>query len=180
MLGILGRSIRYAKAITLTTAALLLGVSCGEQRATAPQSSSSRSENSKLSLVECPTNETLTTTALVGLLGGTVQLGATSITIPSGALTAPTLIQITIPASQYMEIDVSAVGFASFVFQQPVTITLDYSRCSRSNIDQQPLEVWHIDTTTHELLENMGGVDDKSARSITFTTGHLSGYAVAN
>ena len=174
------RSIRSLKAISLTVAALAFGVSCGEQRATAPQAAASRSDESTPSLLECPTNQTLTTTTLVGLLGGTVQLGATSVTIPSGALTAPTLIQLTIPASRYMEIDVSAVGFASFVFQQPVTVTIDYSRCTRSNIDQETLQVWHIDTTTKQLLENMGGTDDKTSQSITFTTGHLSGYAVAN
>lgn len=95
-------------------------------------------------------------------------------------MTAPTLLQVTIPASRYMEIDVSAVGFASFVFQQPVSITIDYSRCNRSDLDQQTLNVWHIDPITKQLLENMGGSDDKTSRRITFTTGHLSGYAVAN
>ena len=114
------------------------------------------------------------------MLGGTVQLGATGITLPSGALAAPTLIQVTVPSSRFMEIDVSAVGFQSFLFQLPVTITIDYSRCNRNDIDQQTLHVWHIDPLTKELLEDMGGTDDKIAHQITFTTGHLSGYAVAN
>jgi hypothetical protein len=113
-------------------------------------------------------------------LGGTVQLGTTSISIPSGALSVPTLIQVTVPASRFMEIDVTAVGFTSFLFQKPVSVTIDYSRCSRGDIDQATLHVWHIDPVTKELLEDMGGSDDKTARRITFTTGHLSGYAVAN
>ena len=125
-------------------------------------------------------NETTSSSGLVGLLGGTVQLGETGISIPSGALAAPTLIQVTVPSSRYMEIDVSAVGFTSFLFQQPVTITIDYSRCNRSDIDAQALHVWHIDPVTKALLEDMGGTDDKVAHLITFTTGHLSGYAVAN
>ena len=79
-----------------------------------------------------------------------------------------------------MEIDVSAVGFTSFLFQQPVTITIDYSRCNRNNLDPQTLQVWHIDPLTHQMLENMGGVVDTATQQITFTTGHLSGYAVAN
>ena len=41
------------------------------------------------------------------------------------------------------------------------------------------LSVWHIDVTTKALLENMGGVNDTVARKITFSTPHLSGYAVA-
>ena len=110
-----------------------------------------------------------------------VDVGATAISVPAGALTVPQLIQVTVPASNYMEIDVTAVGFESFLFQQPVSITIDYSRCTRSNIDSQTLHVWHIDPVTHDLLEEMGGVvDDKISRHITFTTGHLSGYAVAN
>lgn len=79
-----------------------------------------------------------------------------------------------------MEIDVSAVGFQTFLFQQPVTITIDYSRCGRSDIDQKTLHVFHIDPITKQLLEDMGGVDDKVSQHITFTTGHLSGYAVAD
>ena len=164
----------------IVVAALLLATSCGEQRATAPKASASHSLIKAPSLLECPTDETTTTSGLVDPLGGAVQLGATGISIPSGAISTPTLLQVTIPSSRFMEIDVSAVGFESFLFDQPVTITIDYSRCARNDIDQQTLHVWHIDPVTKALLEDMGGTDDKVARRFTFTTGHLSGYAVAN
>jgi len=164
----------------VTAAIVVMGVSCGEPRATAPGTSTLRSDGSSPALLECPSNQTTTTSAVVGLLGGAVTLGGTTITIPGGALTAPTLLQVTIPASRYMEIDVTAVGFTSFLFQKPVSVTIDYSRCTRSDLDQQTLHVWHIDPDTKQLLEDMGGVDDKSSRRITFSTGHLSGYAVAN
>ena len=172
--------VRRAGVVGFVVATLLLATSCGEHRATAPEASASRSEDNSPSLLECPTNQTTSTSGLIGLLGGSVQLGATGISIPSGAITVPTLIQLTVPSSRFMEIDVSAVGFQSFLFQQPVTITIDYSRCARNDIDQQTLHVWHIDPVTKELLEDMGGTDDKLTRTITFTTGHLSGYAVAN
>lgn len=169
-----------SRSYLVTAAILFVGLSCGEPRATAPDTSMSQSGGSSPSLIECPTNETTTTSAVVGLLGGVIKLGGTSITIPSGALTAPTLLQVTIPASRFMEIDVTAVGFTSFLFQQPVTVTIDYSRCARSDLDQQTLTVWHIDPATKQRLEDMGGTDDKASRQITFSTGHLSGYAVAN
>ena len=175
-----GRSVCRSGKVVAAVAALLITSSCGEPRATAPNSSSSRSESSTPTLIECPSDQTLSTSGLVGLLGGSVQLGATGITIPGGALTAPTLFQVTVPASRFMEIDVSAVGFTSFLFQQPVTITIDYSRCNRNDLNPQTLQVWHIDPVTHQMLENMGGVVDSVAKHITFTTGHLSGYAVAN
>jgi len=175
------RSKSHLKSFLVTVAIGLIGLSCGEPRATAPETSTLLGGGSSSpSLVECPTTETTTTSAVVGLLGGVIQLGGTSITIPSGALTAPTLLQVTVPASRFMEIDVSAVGFTSFLFQQPVSVTIDYSRCTRSDLDQQTLHVWHIDPITKQLLEDMGGTDDKASRRITFTTGHLSGYAVAN
>jgi hypothetical protein len=39
--------------------------------------------------------------------------------------------------------------------------------------------VWHIDPLTKTFLEDMGGVDDKVARTVTFSTDHFSGYAIA-
>ena len=174
------RSNSRLKSFVVTAALVFMGVSCGEQRATAPGTSTSRSDGTSPSLIECPSNETTTTSAIVGLLGGVIQLGGTSVTIPSGALTTPTLLQVSIPASRFMEIDVTAVGFTSCVFQQPISVTIDYSRCARSDLDQQTLHVWHIDPVTKQLLEDMGGTDDKASRRITFSTGHLSGYAVAN
>ena len=96
-------------------AMLLLALSCGEPRATAPEPTSSQSKNPGTNLLECPTDQTTTTSSIVGLLGGVVQLGATSISIPAGALLAPTPIRVTIPASTYMEIDVTALDVVTGV-----------------------------------------------------------------
>ena len=159
-------------------AALLLASSCGEQHPTAARAPRSSSASAS-TLLECPANSSQTTSAIVGVLGGTVSLGGTSIAIPPGALSAPTLITVTVPAGQYMEVDVHANDLTSFLFNSPVSITIDYSRCNRNDIQSAPLTVWHINEQTKALIENMGGSDDKVAQSITFSTGHLSGYAVA-
>lgn len=131
-------------------------------------------------LVECPTSEASSSTAVVTPLGGLVSVGGTSVSIPAGALLAPTTVTVTVPASQLMEIDVSVEGLEHFTFELPVTVTLSYARCTRSDIDNAPLTVWYIDAATHTPLELMGGVDDKITRTVTFTTGHLSGYALAD
>lgn len=172
--------VRRAGEWSVLVAALLLAASCGEQRATAPKASASLNRDTSPSLLECPTNQTTSATGIVDALGGSVFLGATGISLPAGALTTPTLFQVTVPASAYMEIDVSAVGFQTFLFEQPVTITIDYSRCNLSDIDERTLHVYHIDLLTNQLLEDMGGVDDRVSRHITFTTSHLSGYALAD
>ena len=132
------------------------------------------------SLMQCPTNETQTASGLVSPLGGSVSVGGTTIAIPAGALLASANVTVTVPASNYLEVDVSIDGVPHFLFELPVTITVSYDRCSRANIDKAPLSVWYIDSDTHALLEQMGGIDDKVARTVTFLTGHLSGYAVAN
>ena len=131
-------------------------------------------------LIECPSSQSSTTTTLVSPLGGLVSIGGTTISIPAGALALPTLITVTVPASNYMEVDISVPGLEHFEFDLPVTVTVSYARCNRADIDQSPLSAWYIDGETHELLEHMGGTDNKVARTVTFTTPHLSGYALAN
>ena len=133
----------------------------------------------EVSLVSCPTTVTRTTQAVIGPLGGTVSLDGTIIGIPSGALSAPTLITLTIPASEYMEIDIRANDLLSFVFNKPIGVRLDYSRCENPVLPSARLSVWHIDTETKALLENMGGTDNKAGEYIDFSTGHLSNYAIA-
>lgn len=133
-----------------------------------------------VSLISCPSNETQTATGLIGLLGGTLSVGGTTVSIPAGALTVALPIRITVPSSPYMKVDVSALGLLHLSFLKPIRITIDYSRCNRSDIDSAPLEVWYLDDGTNTPIENMGGVDNKLARTITFSTGHFSGYAVAN
>lgn len=152
---------------------------CGEERATGPNELDLVASTAT-GLVQCPTNETLVTEKLIDpLLGGTVSLGGTSLTLGGDAISLPTLITLTIPAGRYMEIDLKANRLASFLFDAPVTVTIDYSRCNRANTNQAPLKVWQIDPVTKQRLEDMGGIDDKVARSITFTTDHFSAYAIA-
>ena len=131
-------------------------------------------------LLACPSTGTQTVTGVVGLLGGSLSLGSTKITIPVGAVLEPTLFQIVIPESQYMEVEVHAVGLTSFLFKRPVQITIDYSRCSDDAIPAgAQLQGVYIDGDTKAVLQQMGGVDDHDSRRITFSTPHLSGYAVA-
>lgn len=131
-------------------------------------------------LIECPTSDAVSATATVTPLGGVVSAGGTAISIPAGALLSAATVTVTLPASRYMEVDISVEGADHFVFELPVAVTLSYARCSQPDLDQSPLTVWYIDGATKSLLAPMGGVDDQLARTVTFTTGHLSGYAVAN
>lgn len=172
------------KTIVLSTlAAAMVAAACtGPGITDAPMSARAADAHLASSnvLVECPASTTSSATALITPLGGSVSAGGTTITVPAGAVLVPTTITVTVPASNYMEVDISVPGVEHFEFLQPVSVTLSYARCTRSDINKSPLTVWHIDVTTKALLEHMGGTDDKVARSVTFTTGHLSGYALAN
>lgn len=130
-------------------------------------------------LIECPTTQSFTSSGLVGVLGGTIAAAGTSITLQPGSLLVGTVITVTVPASTYMEVDITAGDVLSFLFLKPVTITIDYSRCAPSVTAGKTLTVWHINTQTKALIENMHAVNDPVLRRISFTTDHLSGYAIA-
>lgn len=131
-------------------------------------------------LVACPTNESVSNTAEIGPLGGLLSVAGASISIPAGALLSAATVTVTVPSSNYVEIDVKVDGAEHFVFAQPVVITMSYARCSRNNLNLTPLTAWYFDQQTGELLEAMPSVDNKLLRTVTFTTGHLSGYILAN
>ena len=170
------------------SALLVLAVSCSDGP-TAPRTLSPADSSSKLlglpilgsspRLLYCPASETQTTSALIGSLGGTLSLLGTSVTIPSGALLDDTSVELTIPAGQYMEVDLSVNGGQHITFLQPAVVTIDYSRCNRFSTLFKLLSVWNIDQDTKALLENMGGIDNKLTQSITFVTPHFSGFAIA-
>ena len=131
-------------------------------------------------LVICPNpNPDRSTSSLIGIAGGLLSLDGTVVGIPSGALSLPTLITLTIPTSQYMEVDVTAGTLGSFLFNKEIAVQIDYSRCTDPALATAKLSVWHIDSETGQLKEFMGGVDDKAKRTITFKTNHLSAYAIA-
>ncbi len=131
-------------------------------------------------LIECPTSETRTATETLDIFGGTVELDGHSITLPYGAVLVPTEITLTVPASNYMEIEIRANDQDSFDFEEPVSIVLSYERCTRSNIEKGDLTAWEIEPETKALLVHMGGVDDKTARTVTFESWGLSGFAIAD
>ena len=130
-------------------------------------------------LIECPVESDTATTGTIGAIGGAVRLNNHALRLPLLAVAAPTAFELRAPVSNYMELTVRADGKDSFSFNKLATITIDYSRCTRTNIDHADLTVWQIDPVTKALLEPMGGVDDKVARTVTFETDHLSTYSLA-
>jgi hypothetical protein len=163
-------------------------VSCSGSDITAPQPQ--REEANLLGLpilrprlIECPSTESFTASSLITPLGGSISVGGVTITIPAGGILTDALMTVTVPASRYVEVEIHVAGADHFLFELPATVTVSYARCSR--VFLLPLSAWHIDTQSKQLLEKMPSIDDKLLRTVTFTTDHLSsyalsGYAVAN
>lgn len=164
-----------------TLVGVLLLSSCGEAGDPLPlEPAEPTFASSGPVLVECPTETSESASGMLGPLGGVIQLDKHALELPLHAVTAPTEFRLATPVSNYMELTVGANGAESFEFQRASAITIDYSRCTRSNIDKAPLTVWQVHPETKELLEHMGGVDDKDARTVTFQTDHLSTFAIAH
>lgn len=172
--------------LALAAALTLAGVaSCSTDQMAAPRAGDrvallSGSLAGASSLISCPAGDSQSATSVIGPLGGVLAAGNTRVVIPADAVLAPTAFTLSVPSSKYVEIEVTAGGSEHFVFALPVTVTLDYGRCSRSDLDKAPLSAWNIDPATKALLEAMVSVDDKVARTVTFSTIHFSGYAVAD
>ena len=128
--------------------------------------------------IACATSGRKKANGVIGPDGGTIRLGNTAFTVPAGALTATQKFEMQVPPSEFLEVEIDAKGHRSFQFQKPVTVTVDYSRCS---IDPSKLAVamWHVDDDTGTLLEQMNTVLDADAKTISFTTPHLSVYIMA-
>lgn len=153
---------------------------CADVDSTAPLAPADASlASSGPVLVECPVETEESTTGSLGALGGSIQLKGHRLSLPSLAVKRPTEFGLAASVSNYMELDIRGDGQNSFKFDRPVRITIDYSRCTRTNIDHAPLSVWQIDPETKALIEYMGGVDDKENRTVTFDTDHLSTYSIA-
>lgn len=168
----------------ITSLAIVAALSACSDPATSPTPSPASPSALLLertsTLLECPSDVSLSASASIGPLGGSVSVGGHRIIVPRDALPPGfSVVTLIVPPSRFVEIEARVNGLPHFEFAVPVTVVVDYSRCSRSNIDQAPLRVWHIDPLTNTFLEDMGGVDDKAARTVTFTTDHFSGYAIA-
>jgi hypothetical protein len=139
-------------------------------------------EAANVHLLRCPSpTSEFDALALVDDWGGTIAGEHAALLVPFAAVDDDVSITIESPASPYLEVSLHVAGYEHYTFDRPVTVTIDYSRCAESAIaSHAALRVIYVDTETKYPLEDMGGVVDSVARTITFQTGHFSSYAVAD
>jgi hypothetical protein len=145
--------------------------------AAAPTYSLSRA-GSRHDLLSCPGgDDNAVARKVIGPKGGTLSLNGFSMVVPRGALLDTATFVMRVPEAQVLKVRIRARDQQHFLFEKPVSITLDYSRCV--NVPSDPTG-WHVDEITNEELEQMPGFVNVDAQTFTLQTGHLSGYALAN
>ena len=127
----------------------------------------------------CQMRRERSATMRIGPLGGSVNVGGTRMVVPAGAVAEPTDFVLTLPASSTLELDISAAGHEHFRFARPVTVTVSYAHCKSDAALAEQLSAWYVDSESGAFLQDMGAIDSKRAKALTFETDHLSGYAIA-
>jgi len=130
-------------------------------------------------ILVCPTGDRYSDRRTIGPWGGAVGTKGSTINIPAGAVSEPTEFEFIVPAGNYMAVEIHAIGHASFSFAVPVTITINYARCPSEAIPNATLAGAYIDPATGQVLQMMGGSVDRKGNKLSFSTDHLSGYAIA-
>ena len=127
-------------------------------------------------LLACPTTDQASSRAVIGPDGGSVGARGSVLTLPAGAVAEPTEFEVIVPASQYVEVHVHAVGRESFQFQKPAYISINFARCT--SLPTEKLQAVYVDGSG-TIAEVMGVGADRVNKKLVFTTPHLSGYAIA-
>jgi hypothetical protein len=132
-------------------------------------------------LVECtlPDVRTRGDTAVIGAEGGSLAVGRTHVEIPAGAVSSPETFVLTVPATSQVQVEVHAIGYEHYQFAAPVAVTVDYGRCGDLSADGNPLHAWYVEGSDARAIEDMGGVADPIAQTLTFRTPHFSVYMLA-
>lgn len=130
-------------------------------------------------LLACPSDVAISGEAVIGREGGSLVVGGHALVVPAGAVPKPTTFVLSVPASPVLEIDISGDGRPHYQFMSPVAVRVDYSRCADDVLPETPLVAWWIDGPGRSKQGEMPSTDDRAARTLTFTTDHLSGYAIA-
>ena len=136
------------------------GAATGTARALAP------------TLVECDPLPYAAAAQTFDAAGGELQVGPHRLTIPRGALTAPTVISAEAPESRNVVVRFSPDGQQ---FAVPVTLTLSYRHC------RHPLALVERIVQVDDLLgvlESLPSADSPDGE-VSARLRHFSGYAIA-
>ncbi len=118
-------------------------------------------------------------TALIGAEGGTITLGEHRLTVPAGAVSAPTAFTVQIVDEKYITVLLTAIQGTLDIgeqgFAKPVQLTLSYSTATEPVDESRLLVLWIKDDGTFEAQPT---TVDTAAKRVRADLGHFSGYTI--
>jgi hypothetical protein len=123
---------------------------------------------------------------LIGLTGGTISIQGITLTVPSGALSTPTLFTVLALPTNVVDGSFTAIvsnllGLVTDVggigFKKPVTITMSYARATNVK-DPSRLFIVYYDYANNRLVKLPSTVNTKT-KTVSAQTDHFSKYGMA-
>lgn len=170
----------------------LVAGACADAGTSLAPSEAVRASSSGATLLECPTEFTVATTGTIDLLGGTLSVvdnvgGTHQVAFPANAVSLPTTFTLTVPAGQYVKVDVTATDpltgeqkSVTFPADAQPTLAVSYKRCTRSNVQKNNLQLYHTDSATNAVLEGPFGGKEGNSKDprVVGAVPHFSAYSV--
>ncbi|HYW06632.1 MAG TPA: hypothetical protein VE913_06740 [Longimicrobium sp.] len=129
---------------------------------------------------------TVTRSAVIGALGGTLYFGNHSISVPAGAVTQPTLFTGTQMGGGYIHVDLTArqqdargqwtVDVGRRGFTKPVSLWLSYANASAINDPSRLAVLYLADGTVDGTLTPVPTSTNRIGRWLNARLTHFSGY----
>ncbi len=113
-------------------------------------------------------------TQTIGPEGGTLQVGATTLAIPAGALDSAVSITAVAPSDTVNRVQFQPEGLT---FLQPAQLTMSYANCNTLGLTLPKQIAYTTDLLL--ILEYFPSLDDLSGRTVTGQIHHFSDYAIA-
>lgn len=176
-------STRHLSRFAVVLLAALTLVSCNADRTVAPPAAPPSAdlvgdllgETSRVvgTLLTCRPLPASRASAVIGRDGGTLRIGPHTLTVPRGALSAPTLITAYAPSDSVSSVDFRPEGLR---FNKNVQITLSYANCGLV-ASLLPKRVMYVNDNLR-ILEILVSLDNVLLKRTTGYTNHFSRYAV--
>jgi hypothetical protein len=127
-----------------------------------------------LGLLKCTPLPYAKSSATIGPLGGTLQIGQNTLTVPAGALTQS--VQIT---GEQLSDTVNSVQFSpqGLQFAKPASLSMPYANCNLLG-RLLPKQIAYT-TDNLQILTYLLSIDNLSSKTVTGQVNHFSRYAVA-
>ena len=126
----------------------------------------------------------LSISGVIGILGGTLNLGGHTLVVPPGAVTVPTLFTLTLPTDKYVNIDLLAtvqtllgglLNVGEKGFNKPVVLSMTYKRATNVT---DPSKLFIAYMPRYGAPEKLPSIVDQNKKLVYSVLPHFSKYCM--